>query len=237
MWVTTRRGFFSVVQHRDGAEFLLVRSRGRADLEHFCADTGGDQAAIEEDPHADYRFRLKVPRPVFAEWLLEQAARLDYDSHCKEEMTKDPTLSEPARYRWYLACWSAGMAFQTRDEPRKASLYMPQPGEEPDWRSGTLWDAPGGVSMTSDDFDDGTDVEMPEWGGPDEVTLDYGIPEEEWEAIATAIGGEVVILSDGMPQIELGGYEGGRLIFRSGDTLDMLELREDLLIYLIDQES
>jgi hypothetical protein len=234
MWVTTKRGFFSVVQHRDAEHLLLIRSRARVDLENLLADLREDgrlvvDLEISEDPKADYRFRLVLARALWTRWLTAQVADLDYDSHCKEEMTKAP-LNEVGRYGWYLDCWTAGHRFQERGRERT----NPRLGFlDDDWAAAM----PVGDAPFWDERDPAAEVTLPPWRGPDVVTLSLDMPMADWDRIATAIGGVLFIDHVDNTRIELDGYEGGTLIFRDGDVLDMLELREDLLIYLIDQNT
>jgi len=77
MWLMTTRGFFSVVQHFDDAEKVLIRARAREDLESLCelaemtlvdASASGLSAdAIIEMEDADYRYRLIADGEAWAE--------------------------------------------------------------------------------------------------------------------------------------------------------------------------
>jgi hypothetical protein len=87
MWIITTIGFFSVVQKPwdDADDTLTVRARVRADLEGFIevANEGFHQTRVTdivEDPKADYRFRIRLPRTVVDATLVRLAERIDYDN-------------------------------------------------------------------------------------------------------------------------------------------------------------
>jgi hypothetical protein len=77
MWLITTRGFFSVVQHRDEEEMVLIRARALEDLESLCelagvvlddaAKSGFSADAIIEMDDADYRYRLITDAAAWAE--------------------------------------------------------------------------------------------------------------------------------------------------------------------------
>ena len=64
MWFISKYGFVSVVEHRDKSGSMIVRARAKADLEQLCqlANHVGipnfEQGQIEENPDADYHYRL-----------------------------------------------------------------------------------------------------------------------------------------------------------------------------------
>ncbi len=102
MWVITRHGFYSAVQHRDDGGQILVRARVRSDLDAMLALLGRDSEVVS-DPCADYRFRTTIERGAWAAFLAAEAAGVDYESHAKEAMAG----SDRRRYDAYLDCWAA----------------------------------------------------------------------------------------------------------------------------------
>lgn len=226
MWVTTRRGHFSVIQHRDDPRDLLVRTRARVDLENLLAWLVADlsrrgyvhdldHSTIQEDPRADYRFRLLVDRDEWRNWLADQVDALDYDSHCKENMVAgfDGDPDADRRYRWYLACWQAGHDFQSASSDNGA-----------DTDDSSVWDTVGALEWP------------PTWNGADVVTLSDDMPESEWVEVARAIGGDYVSHRPGGPRIVIGVSDdqylvasGSTTYYVAGDVLDMVELREKLI--------
>ena len=116
MWIFSKTGFVSIVEHRQGkGEFLLVRARVAEDIEELFAgleDGFGheiDPIKIECDRSADYWYRAKVRRSIVRDAINRRVRELDYDSHFKEAADKGDTL----RHRAYMACWSAMNRFQT----------------------------------------------------------------------------------------------------------------------------
>lgn len=100
MWVFTKSGFFSAVQHTEKPDVLLVRARFPGDLRRFCL-AHGIKAEVCETPYADYRFRAEIPREVFAEALKAEALAIDYPNF--KAAVHDGTERDEA----YMSCWSA----------------------------------------------------------------------------------------------------------------------------------
>lgn len=105
MWVFTKQGFISIVEHRDNADDLLVRSRASEDIEALFPS-----ASIEFDPSADYVWRAVVPRLEVMAVVSDCVADVDYDSHAKENMTDNGR--DTLRYSAYLKVWDAMYNFQ-----------------------------------------------------------------------------------------------------------------------------
>lgn len=77
IWLFTTQGFFSVVTDRDYPTGVLVRARVRADADGLAAAVGGE---VIETPGADYRFRLRMAKTTWAEYVAEQAVGIDYNN-------------------------------------------------------------------------------------------------------------------------------------------------------------
>ncbi len=77
MWLMTDFGFFSIVQ-KEGEQNLTVRARVKQDLLNLKERYLPGLQAIEETQYADYRYRVRVPREVFAEALRDIALDIDY---------------------------------------------------------------------------------------------------------------------------------------------------------------
>ena len=78
MWVLTPRGFFSVVEDRDDAAFVLVRARVASDLDALAEIL--PELYAWHDPRADYPWRARVARSEWAYALGVMAGELDYDN-------------------------------------------------------------------------------------------------------------------------------------------------------------
>lgn len=44
MWIFTKDGFFSAVEHRDNSDLLMIRARCREDIERLAECLGADAA-------------------------------------------------------------------------------------------------------------------------------------------------------------------------------------------------
>ena len=59
MWLMTTRGFYSVVEHRDDADRLLVRARCQADIAALSDLVAGEPVRLDD---ADYAWRVETTR-------------------------------------------------------------------------------------------------------------------------------------------------------------------------------
>jgi len=110
MWIFTKDGFFSIVQHKDSPHYMMVRARAKDDLQ--AAFGPGD---ILESVGSDYRFRKTVPRAVVADYLSKALAEVDYES-VKDNIDK----GEQDRHDMLYKVWGAHYAMQ-RDRYRDDS--------------------------------------------------------------------------------------------------------------------
>ena len=116
MWVISKYGFASVVEHRDKPGCVLVRARDRGDLESFCevardGDVPGfSEEAIEENRSADYHFRMTVRSEDWAELVKVLAEDIDYPNF-KDEVSK----VDPERAAVYMGVWSELRRIRERD--------------------------------------------------------------------------------------------------------------------------
>ena len=119
MWVISKYGFASAVQHVDKPGWVLVRARDRGDLEEFCSVArdsdvpGFSEEEIEENRSADYRFRMTVRSDDWAELVKVIAAGIDYPNF-KNEVAK----SDPERAGIYGGVWSELRRIQESDSDR-----------------------------------------------------------------------------------------------------------------------
>lgn len=100
MWIFTKSGMLSVVEHRDSPETLLVRARA---LEHLKA--AFPDYEIWTESGSDYRYRAWIGREAVAEYVAQQVKSVDYDNF-KASLTDD---------RYHDAClsvWCAMMRMQ-----------------------------------------------------------------------------------------------------------------------------
>lgn len=114
MWIQTRHGFFSIVEHREDVNTVLIRARDRDDLVNLCGvaadwkrkENGPRPAGFEadriiRDDAADYLWRLIVPRGAWREvsdWLMLD---IDYDNFKNAVKEKNPS-----RATLYMRIWT-----------------------------------------------------------------------------------------------------------------------------------
>ena len=109
MWVFTKDGFLSAVQHNDRAR-MRIRARRRDDLERAFPGTSIIDMA-ESGGQFDYRWHLDVARGEWVDYLVESAMDIDYTSHAKEAMTRGGQDRE--MYSALLDVWTTMYRLQT----------------------------------------------------------------------------------------------------------------------------
>jgi len=118
MWMMTPRGFYSVVQHRDDGEIVLVRARARADLVRLQdAHPALREYEIAHTPSADYPARLIIPRAEWNRALEILSDEIDYDNF--KNAVKERQHAQ--RAATYLGVWSK--LHQIEWEERKPEEY------------------------------------------------------------------------------------------------------------------
>lgn len=115
MWVFSREGFFSAVKDNNcNNDELMIRARCRDDLINLGKKLYGfcDESKIIKIEHADYRFRMKLTRVLWSEYLSECALDLDYPN------VKDHIIPEGdyKRHNAYFVIWQALFHWQSEIE-------------------------------------------------------------------------------------------------------------------------
>jgi hypothetical protein len=112
MWIFTIDGFYSVVQHRDHPEEMVVRARVEADLERMLTRlrhrTFETTIPIEHTPEGDYAYRCFLTKNEWALYLSRAVEATDYPNF-KDEVAK--RLGHD-RADVYLDVWLTMMALQ-----------------------------------------------------------------------------------------------------------------------------
>ncbi|WP_144605446.1 hypothetical protein [Algoriphagus algorifonticola] len=73
MWIASKNGFLSVVQHREKPDQVVVRARVRKDLEAIF-----HEGSIIETPDGDYRFRVFISKQEAVALIAKQVQDIDY---------------------------------------------------------------------------------------------------------------------------------------------------------------
>ncbi len=109
MWIFTKSGFFSAVQHFDDANLIHVRARFRGDLERLC-EANNVAPNVYETPLNDYPFRMDFERNVWERIVAAEAAGIDYSNF--KNAVHDGTTRDWA----YMDVWAA---LRRAEEPRR----------------------------------------------------------------------------------------------------------------------
>jgi len=146
MWLQTNIGFFSVVEHRENPDLVLIRARAREDLENLCeqaaeAAEGFDDRFIIEDRLADYQWRLIAPRDAWVQVLTNLTNDIDYDNFktAVGEKNKD-------RASLYLNIWTILRRIQYPESDSSyhgmPHLWSEEAEPDPDWPDDPRWKTP-----------------------------------------------------------------------------------------------
>lgn len=111
MWVFTKHGFLSAVQHEDDRSRMRVRARRREHLDNAFPDYKILDMQETDEPY-DYRWHLDISRGEWIDYLADAAMDVDYTSHVKEAIAGN----DMDMYRALLATWTAMYGLQSAEE-------------------------------------------------------------------------------------------------------------------------
>jgi hypothetical protein len=149
MWVVTDRGFYSVVEHRENSQMLIVRCRAHGDMQALAKLIDG--LDVFRDDFADYPWRAVVSRRQWADALGKLVASIDYDNF-KDSVKK---RQGPKRAGVYMRVWSALTALESRSQRRRRQAACEARWPEPPVSYHGLFD---GYSGDDDLLGDGDGV-------------------------------------------------------------------------------
>ena len=133
MWVFTKEGFFSAVwdKYCRGDE-VMIRSHSKDDLCRLAKRIIGycDEKQIFAAEDADYRYRIKMPKTVWSEYLADSALQIDYPSVKKNIIPDNDPLRKDAYYQLWetLYRWRSKKDLQetdTEDVSKESGLFLP----------------------------------------------------------------------------------------------------------------
>ena len=108
MWLFNSDGFFSAVQDDYcKSDELLIRARCKHDLCRLAVklDDYCDESKILEIEHADYRYRMKVKKVAWSQYLVDYALNLDYSNVKDNIIPKEDFERKDAYYRVWEAMY------------------------------------------------------------------------------------------------------------------------------------
>ena len=119
MWIFSKDGALSVVEHRDNPELLMVRGRDYVDVLTWARQCKISAELVEETPEADYGFRFVVERRRFAKAVSNHIVRsVTYDNF-KDAMPEGFSLRHRTRdairryMTWLNGVWHCGFSYQS----------------------------------------------------------------------------------------------------------------------------
>ena len=104
MWLMTTRGFYSVVEHRDDADRLLVRARTREDIEALADLVGSEPVWLGT---ADYAWRVETTRDEWQAAMQVLVGEITYPNF-------KSAVHDPEHHDAYMRVWSAMLALDDR---------------------------------------------------------------------------------------------------------------------------
>lgn len=129
MWLMTKYGFYSVVQHKADPDMVLVRARAYTDLDNLlglaieCEIDAADLPPIIETLDADYAYRLFMDREVWETLALALASEIDYPNF------KAAVPGDTRRLQAYHRIWAEMAQYQAHvlaaELRRNAQPWLP----------------------------------------------------------------------------------------------------------------
>lgn len=99
MWIFTRKGFLSIVQHNDKSDILIVRSRFKGHIERIF----GDLVKVQKDTGTDYEYRIEIQKEKVAEVMAGLIDNIDYGNF-KDELNNQVKANQLDR-TYVQRCW------------------------------------------------------------------------------------------------------------------------------------
>jgi ASC-1-like (ASCH) protein len=108
MWISTNKGFISIVRDRQNDDALLVRARRKQHLEEIFPEF---KSSIIETRHADYRWRVFIKEKDVMVIIARQISLIDYDNF--KNSVRDEDLHDA-----YSEVWSVMYGLQRQTSPQ-----------------------------------------------------------------------------------------------------------------------
>jgi len=106
LWLFTAKGMFSVVEHKDDPNTMVVRARIENDIKNIqqmFVDQGYEKPEILQMSHSDYKFRIFVNRKEWINVMTRLMADLNY-TNFKNAAAKEDDF-ERLRSQAYTSIW------------------------------------------------------------------------------------------------------------------------------------
>lgn len=113
MWIFTKSGMLSIVEHKPEPRYLQVRAR----QSHHITDNFPGTVPLYT-PDADYHWRIYLPREEVAEQIDRLIVDIDYPNF--KDAANDDLKNA------YLSVWSAGLQLMGNNYARITTLGLNQ---------------------------------------------------------------------------------------------------------------
>jgi hypothetical protein len=230
MWIISKNGFVSLVQHNADSTKLRARARRREHLAATFPDTDIEDLGVNAP---DYRWHCDVDRAAAASLMAQTVMDIDYTSHVKEAVTQ----GDHDFYSSMMGAWRELNRMQDRGIPKRnyrgydggsASQDKLWPDDDDDWRSrfpnmATRVEKPTPTigSLAGDIAARMTAV--PDLGDPEPA--DYGVEWEDHDDDAT----EIRSTDDKFTLRLVNGRFGAEWTMECADETEILDGFEDLM--------
>lgn len=118
MWVFTTKGFFSVVEHKNDPNLVVIRARVRKDVDSIkmlFEELGLKASDILESLDSDYRYRIFANRIDWASLMTKLISDMDYTNFKNAVYETDSFEIRDKRHEAYLDIWAIMHELQFRD--------------------------------------------------------------------------------------------------------------------------
>jgi hypothetical protein len=121
MWIFNLDGFFSVVEHRDHPEMVMVRARYREDIMTVAKKL---DLFVEHTPKADYPYRAICNKKKWALYMSNSVEKINYDNF-KNAALAGAGEMRAAQYHdvWATMSGQFGITLDYLDELAKEDNY------------------------------------------------------------------------------------------------------------------
>ena len=128
MWIMMKDKFFSIVEDRNNAAYLMVRSRMKGEIESVFS-----KANVRKTDDGDYTYRASIPRKTVGAIMATEISKINYPSF-KDE------VEDVARHDAYMSIWWTMLDLAINKGEKKMPAYMSAhyqfPPEEEDYTDG-----------------------------------------------------------------------------------------------------
>lgn len=78
MWLFTKHGYYAIVRDKKDDNIYWLRGRIKADLDNVVELMDLENSEIIFKDYADYKYRIKLTKKEFIDFMLSVADKLDY---------------------------------------------------------------------------------------------------------------------------------------------------------------